>query len=60
MYPKEDDCIVCGSIPPLERQLFRLDLFKIPLEPHRICGACLRAFGRNIGGATRPHTDADA
>ena len=49
MFPKEDDCVVCGSIPPLDRPLFRVDLFQIPLESDRICKACTIAFWRNLG-----------
>jgi hypothetical protein len=47
-FVSEDQCAVCSLVPPIDRQLFRMDLYKIPLrEP--MCDACVMAFFRNIG-----------
>jgi hypothetical protein len=48
----EDQCAVCSVVPPIGRQLFRMDLYEISLrEP--VCNACLMAFFRNIGFPVR-------
>lgn len=48
MSDGKDQCLVCGDIPPAEREAFRASLDTVPLaEP--VCDACLMAFWRNLG-----------
>jgi hypothetical protein len=45
----EEDCVLCGGIAPGEREAFRADLDRLPLDDvELICDACLMAFWRNL------------
>jgi hypothetical protein len=57
-YVAEDDCSLCSHLWPSEREAFRANLDKQPLnEPVR--NACLVAFGRNLGFPVRDDDSAD-
>jgi hypothetical protein len=44
----ENDCLLCGDLPPAERDAFRATLDRMPLD-EPVCNACLIAFWRNLG-----------